>query len=205
MEIKLRHHPAPRQVIDCPSRYMDDVDRPSADPDRVAVSAGGAAVAALHELPGARMLVFDRELRFILAAGETFEAFDGGSESVLCCAGAFVGDAFPEGLWKLIEPLCRSALEGETRSREISAADERRTLMVDVGPLPLQDIPAGAGRGSPVAGGVAVILDITARRAADEIARSSHDDFEQVLPTGADRDGVAGPGRPLDARQSRVV
>jgi diguanylate cyclase (GGDEF)-like protein/PAS domain S-box-containing protein len=28
---------------------------------------------------------------------------------------------------------------------------------------------------------VAVILDITARRAADEIARSSHDDFEQVF------------------------
>ena len=84
---------------------------PSADPDRVAVSAEGAAVAALHELPGARMLVFDRELCFILAAGETFE-HDGGSESAACCAGAFVGDAFPEGLWKLIEPLCRSALDG---------------------------------------------------------------------------------------------
>jgi hypothetical protein len=41
---------------------------PSAYPDRVAVSAEGAAVAALHELPGARMLVFDRELRFILPA-----------------------------------------------------------------------------------------------------------------------------------------
>ncbi len=134
-------------------------------------------MAALHELPGARMLVFDRELRFILPAGQTFE-HDAGSESVLCRAGAFVGDAFPGGLWKLIEPLCRSALEGETRSREI--ADDRRTLMVDVGPLPLQDSPARAGS-SPVAGGVAVILDITARRAADEIARSSHDDFEQVF------------------------
>jgi diguanylate cyclase (GGDEF)-like protein/PAS domain S-box-containing protein len=126
------------------------------------------------------MLVFDRELRFILAAGQTFE-HDAGSESALCIAGAFVGDAFPESLWKLIEPLCRSALEGETRSREISGADDSRTLMVDVGPLPLEDIPARAGRPSPVAGGVAVILDITARRAADEIARSSHDDFEQVF------------------------
>jgi diguanylate cyclase (GGDEF)-like protein/PAS domain S-box-containing protein len=144
------------------------------------VSADNTAVAALHELPGARMLVFDRELRFILAAGQTFE-HDAGSESALCIAGAFVGDAFPESLWKLIEPLCRSALEGETRSREISGADDSRTLMVDVGPLPLEDIPARAGRPSPVAGGVAVILDITARRAADEIARSSHDDFEQVF------------------------
>ena len=144
------------------------------------MSADNTAVAALHELPGARMLVFDRELRFILAAGQTFE-HDAGSESALCIAGAFVGDAFPESLWKLIEPLCRSALEGETRSREISGADDSRTLMVDVGPLPLEDIPARAGRPSPVAGGVAVILDITARRAADEIARSSHDDFEQVF------------------------
>jgi diguanylate cyclase (GGDEF)-like protein/PAS domain S-box-containing protein len=135
-------------------------------------------MAALHELPGARMLVFDRELRFILAAGQTFE-HDAGDESAVCRAGAFVGDAFPEGLWKLIEPLCRSALEGETRSREI--ADDSRTLMVDVGPLPLEDAAARTGRPSPVAGGVAVILDITARRAADEIARSSHDDFEQVF------------------------
>ncbi len=135
-------------------------------------------MAALQELPGARMLVFDRELRFILAAGQTFE-HDAGSQSVACRAGAFVGDAFPEGLWKLIEPLCRSALEGETRSREI--ADDSRTLMVDVGPLPLEDAAARTGRPSPVAGGVAVILDITARRAADETARSSHDDFEQVF------------------------
>src|ERR1022692_1835528 len=149
-------------------------------PDRVVASADNAAVAALRELPEAKILVFDRELRFILAAGQTF-VHGAGGESAACREGAFVGDAFPESLWKLIEPLCRSALEGETRSREISAADDSRTLMVDVGPRPLQDMPAGAGRGSPVAGGVAVILDITARRAADEIARSSHDDFEQVF------------------------
>jgi diguanylate cyclase (GGDEF)-like protein/PAS domain S-box-containing protein len=151
---------------------------PSADPGRVAVSADNAAVAALHELPRARMLVFDRELRFILAAGETFQ-HDAGSESAACRAGAFVGDAFPESLWKLIEPLCRSALDGETRSREI--ADDSRTLMVDVGPLPLEDPAARTGQASHIAGGVAVILDITARRAAGEIARSSHDDFEQVF------------------------
>jgi diguanylate cyclase (GGDEF)-like protein/PAS domain S-box-containing protein len=151
---------------------------PSAEPGRVAVSADNAAVAALHELPRARMLVFDRELRFILAAGETFQ-HDAGSESAACRAGAFVGDAFPESLWKLIEPLCRSALDGETRSREI--ADDSRTLMVDVGPLPLEDPAARTGQASHIAGGVAVILDITARRAAGEIARSSHDDFEQVF------------------------
>ena len=153
---------------------------PSAYPERVDMSAEGAAVAALHELPRARMLVFDGDLHIILSAGETLEQ-DAGSEPAVCGKGAFVGDAFPESLWKLIEPLCRSALQGETRSREISAADDGRFLMVDVGPLSL-DGPAGrAGQPSPIAGGVAVIFDITARRAADEITRSSHDDFEQVF------------------------
>jgi diguanylate cyclase (GGDEF)-like protein/PAS domain S-box-containing protein len=151
---------------------------PNAGPDRVAVSAEDAAVAALRELPEARILVFDRELRFILAAGETLRP-GANSESTTCGVGAFVGDAFPASLWKLIEPLCRSALEGETRSREIS--DDSRTLMVDVGPLRLEGPAAGADQASPVAGGVAVILDITTRRQLDEGMRLSHENFEQVF------------------------
>jgi diguanylate cyclase (GGDEF)-like protein/PAS domain S-box-containing protein len=152
----------------------------SADPDRVAMSADNAAVAALRELPQARILVFDRELRFILAAGETPE-HDAGDEPSVRRVGALVGDAFPESLWKLIEPLCRSALVGETRSREIWSADDSRSLMVNVGPLRLDDPAAGTGRPSGVAGGVAVILDITARRVADGVARASNENFEQVF------------------------
>ena len=157
----------------------------SADPDRVAASADNAAVAALHELPEARILVFDRDLRFILAAGQTLE-HDARGESAACPVGAFVGDAFPQSLWKLIEPLCRSALAGETRSREIWSADDGRSLMVDVGPLRLEDPAARASqvpaaRVSHVAGGVAVILDITARRQIDEGTRLSHENFEQVF------------------------
>ncbi len=150
----------------------------SADPDRVAVSADNAAVAALRELPEARILVFDRELCFILAAGQTLE-HDASSESAVCRMGAFVGDVFPKSLWKLIEPLCRSALAGETRSREI--ADDSRTLMVDVGPLRLEDPGARTGHAAHVAGGVAVVLDITARRQLDEGTRLSHKNFEQVF------------------------
>jgi diguanylate cyclase (GGDEF)-like protein/PAS domain S-box-containing protein len=153
---------------------------PSAYPDRVAVSAEDAAMAALRELPEARILVFDRELRFMLPASQIFEHDDAG-EPVLCRAGAPVRDAFPESLWKLIEPLCRSALEGETRSREIYSAADERSLMVDVGPLRPKDTPARTRQPSGITGGVAVILDITARRKVDEIARSSHDHFEQVF------------------------
>jgi diguanylate cyclase (GGDEF)-like protein/PAS domain S-box-containing protein len=149
-------------------------------PDRVAVSAEDAAVAALSELPGARMLVFDRELRFILSAGERLE-YGSGSDPAACREGAFVGDAFPESLWMLIEPLCRSALEGETRSREIWSAEDSRSLMVDVGPLRLDGPEAGAGGSSEIACGVAVIVDVTARRAADGLARPSDAHFEQVF------------------------
>ncbi|MGO9247130.1 MAG: diguanylate cyclase domain-containing protein [Solirubrobacteraceae bacterium] len=153
---------------------------PNVDSDRVAVSAEDAAVAALRELPEARILVFDRELRFILSAGQTLVR-GAGNDPAVCREGAPVREAFPSSLWKLIEPLCRSALDGETRSREIYSADDSRSLMVNVGPLGLRDAPDRTGQPSGIAGGVAVILDITARRAADEIARSSHDHFEQVF------------------------
>ncbi len=149
-------------------------------PDRVAASADSAAAAALRELPGARVLVFDRELRFILSAGQSqAHATDG--ELSARRAGEPVGGAFPESLWSLIEPLFRSALDGETRSREILSPDDDRSLMVDVGPLRL-DGQAGAGTG--VAGvpcGVAVIVDVTERRAADGVARPSDGRFEQVF------------------------
>jgi diguanylate cyclase (GGDEF)-like protein/PAS domain S-box-containing protein len=64
----------------------------------------------------------------------------------------------------VLEPLFRSALEGETRSREVWTEEQCHCLMVDVGPLRREAAGAGAGE---VAGGVAVILDITARRAPE--------------------------------------
>lgn len=148
--------------------------------DRVAASAEDAAAAALSELPAARMIVFDRELRFILSAGQKLE-YRTGSDPAACLEGAFLGDAFPESLWTLVEPLCRSALEGETRSREIWSAADSRLLMVDVGPLRLDGPEGGADGLSEIACGVAVIVDVTARRAADGVVRASDARFEQVF------------------------
>jgi diguanylate cyclase (GGDEF)-like protein/PAS domain S-box-containing protein len=143
------------------------------------------AAAALSELPGARMLVFDRELRFIMSAGRKLEHGVGGDgadpDPAVCREGAFVGDAFPESLWKLIEPLCRSALVGETRSREIRSAEDGRSLMVDVGPLRLDGAQAGTVGPPEIPCGVAVILDVTARRALDGLVRPSDAHFEQVF------------------------
>jgi diguanylate cyclase (GGDEF)-like protein/PAS domain S-box-containing protein len=160
---------------------------------------------ALRELPGARMLVFDRELRLILSAGEKLALDakqaaqadarherrdvrdvrrDVRGEDGECVDGMFVGDAFPESLWKLIEPLFRSALEGETRSREIWSAEDGRSLMVDVGPLRVEGAAgkttARAGKAG-IACGVAVIVDVTARRAASGSLAHSAAQFEQVF------------------------
>jgi diguanylate cyclase (GGDEF)-like protein/PAS domain S-box-containing protein len=126
------------------------------------------------------MLVFDGELRLIVAAGETLGEATA-SEAAACGEGAFVGEAFAESVWKLMEPLFRSALEGETRSREIWSVDDGRSLMVDVGPLRVDGGVDGAGGRSRIACGVAVIVDVTARRAADGVARRSDGDFEQVF------------------------
>ena len=46
--------------------------------------------------------------------------------------------------WERFEPLFSSALEGETRTREIWTADERHCLMVDAGPLCSDGGPAAA-------------------------------------------------------------
>jgi diguanylate cyclase (GGDEF)-like protein/PAS domain S-box-containing protein len=84
-------------------------------------------------------------------------------------------------VWTIMEPLFRSALAGETRSREIWSEGQRFCLMVDVGPLRTHEAHAGADLPASVAGGVAMVLDITARRQADAYAPRSLDHFEQVF------------------------
>ncbi len=120
------------------------------------------------------MIVFDPELHFVLAAGSALERV--GEDSRLR-QGTPVQDAFPKELRAAINPLLRSALEGDTRSREIWTEDHRHCLMVDVGPL-----CAAADQGGPAQGGLAVVLDITARRRAELVAaRPPGGGFEAVF------------------------
>jgi diguanylate cyclase (GGDEF)-like protein/PAS domain S-box-containing protein len=111
-----------------------------------------AALAALRALPEASIMVFDSELRFTLVAGH---ALADGQDPSVYREGGPIASAFPAGLWEEIEPLCRSALEGDTRSRRIRAADGAPRLTIDVGPLSLRQPPSPA----VIAGGVAVVLD----------------------------------------------
>jgi diguanylate cyclase (GGDEF)-like protein/PAS domain S-box-containing protein len=161
-------------------------------------SADHAAAAALRELPEALIVVFDTELRFVLTAGHALERV---TEARAPLQGLPLSGIFPSAVWKLLEPLFRSALAGETRSREIWTPEDRHCLMVDVGPLRLGGESAGDGQAG-VAGGVAVMLDTTARRQADLLAggaggaaHAPGGHFEEVFeraPVGTallDRDG----------------
>ncbi len=173
-----------------------DLVRASTDSDRqtdaVLATADEAAAAALRELPEALIVVFDPDLRFVLTAGHALERL---GEARPPLEGEPLASILPEDVWQAVEPLFRSALAGETRSREIWTAEQQRCLMVDVGPLCLNNpssdgagdgasrVPSAQG-GAPtsVAGGVAVVLDITARRRADLLApRPGGGDFEQVF------------------------
>ena len=134
-----------------------------------------AARRALNELPEALLIAYDEDLRFVVAAGQ---AVDRLGTPPAYQPGEPLKNAFPAPLWSTLEPLLRSALEGETRSREIWTEQER-CVAVDVGPLctpadqPDGRIAAGTARG------MAVLLDATERRRAELLA--ARDGFEEVF------------------------
>ncbi len=135
-----------------------------------------AAEAALHELPEALVFVFDEELRIEQIAGHALERISGPGGYR---EGRLLADAVPGELWRRIEPLLRSALRGETRSREIWTTGQRHCLSLDAGPLD-QDRRCGDGA-TARAGGVAVMLDVTARRRAELMAPRSFSELRPAL------------------------
>jgi diguanylate cyclase (GGDEF)-like protein/PAS domain S-box-containing protein len=139
------------------------------------VLAGSAEQAALRELPGALIFAFDHELRFILAAGQALT--EAGSPAAYA-SGRPLRTALPRELWTAVEPLLASALEGETRTREVWTLDEH-CVMVDVGPMLVQ----GPAEEPSVAGGVCVLMDVTTRRRADLLEGGFEEVFERA-PVG---------------------
>jgi diguanylate cyclase (GGDEF)-like protein/PAS domain S-box-containing protein len=137
-------------------------------------NAGDMAGAALRELPEALIVVFDRELRFVMAAGQALTRV---GNPPAFREGELIAEAFPAEVWTPIEPLFRSALAGEIRSREMWTAGQGHCLKVDVGPLRVSQTPGEDE--AVVAGGVAVILDITARRRSAELAPLPSSDLEE--------------------------
>lgn len=147
------------------------IGEPAAE-DRLRVLADRAAEAALRELPEALVIAFDRDLRFVRSSGQALERF-GDPESWR--PGRPLAGALPSELWRTLEPVLRSALEGEMRSRELWVGDREHCLTVDSGPL------RAGGASAAVEGGVAVVLDVTVRRQAELLSAPPVSAFEEVF------------------------
>ncbi len=138
----------------------------------------------LRSLPGRSVLVFDRDLRYVLAAGGALKQHGYAWEDL---EGRFCAEAVPADRWALVEPLYRAALEGEEGAVELDSLDGASRFTVEVGPL--------RNEAGDVIGGVAISCDVTAvRRLEAEVGlreRRLHAAFESS-PVGivrADADG----------------
>jgi diguanylate cyclase (GGDEF)-like protein/PAS domain S-box-containing protein len=134
------------------------------------LDAGEVALTVLRTLPAASALVFDRDLRFVLAGGHALE-HEG--LSAVDLEGMPAEEVLVGERWATFEPLYRAALNGETRSLEVWSADDTRCYKVDVGPL--------RSPGGEVVGGVAVCLDVTPRKHAEDARRHAQERFELLF------------------------
>ena len=136
-----------------------------------------SAPATPSELPKALIVAFDADLRVVVSAGQALTRPTALSPARV---GEPVEQVFPEALWRMLEPLFRSALDGETRSREIATGGGDGRVAVDIGPLHV----AGTAEGGEAAkGGVAVVLDASARPRSATVQHSGRAGagFEEVF------------------------
>ncbi len=134
------------------------------------LSAGGVALSVLRTLPMTSTLVFDEQLRFVLAAGQALECFGAGAIEL---EGRSAAEVLPAERWEIYSPLFNAALDGETRSLEVWSMGETNCYQVEVSPL--------LGEDGEILGGTAVFRDITPRKHAEEARRHAQERFELVF------------------------
>jgi diguanylate cyclase (GGDEF)-like protein/PAS domain S-box-containing protein len=127
-------------------------------------SVGRSPVEALYStvsanLPDTSVTVFDGGLRFRMAYGEAL-SFNGWTKEDL--DGRTPAEVLPPAHLALLEPLFRGALAGHRSSVEVPSLDGTRTLWTRIAPLE---------EDGAVIGGVAISVDITDRKQAED-ARS---------------------------------
>jgi diguanylate cyclase (GGDEF)-like protein/PAS domain S-box-containing protein len=134
------------------------------------LNAGGVALSVLRTLPMTSTLVFDEELRLVLAAGDALQRHGLRPGE---CEGRRAAEALTPERWEAYHPLFVAALRGESQSLEIWSPEETHCYQVEVGPL--------RGEDGAVRAGVAVFRDVTPRKHAEEARRHAQERFELVF------------------------
>ncbi len=158
-------------VVGPPPGVAVDVAGTPAPAERgIAADPATVAMAALVSLPKASTLVFDRSLRYTVAAGRA-PGHHGLKPDEL--EGQQAEVVLGPDWWEIYGPLYRAALDGESRSLEIWSNDGTRCYLIEVGPLRNGD--------EEVAGGVAVFRDVTRRKRVDEARYEAEERFELLF------------------------
>jgi len=119
-----------------------------------------------QNFPNGSVLLFDRELRFLLAEGEGVRA--GGFEPEQL-KGKTITDVLSPDICKIIEPLYQSALAGETKVSEMKFADRTHQVYT---------LPVKNERGEIFAGMV-MSQDISLQKQAEHILQNAREELER--------------------------
>jgi diguanylate cyclase (GGDEF)-like protein/PAS domain S-box-containing protein len=111
----------------------------------------------IDEIPGAAVLLFDRELRYVLVRGRAL--LDNGVDPEEY-EGRLAPECLPAPRWASLEPLYRAALAGRTAVTEVDGLVPGTRYIVRTAPV--------RGADGAVIGGASVASDVTELRRAQE-------------------------------------
>jgi PAS domain S-box-containing protein/diguanylate cyclase (GGDEF)-like protein len=128
-----------------------------------------------EQLPETAVVMYDRDLRFTMAAGAALGAAGWVREDI---EGRTLAEVAEPGRLATLESLYRSALRGETRSLEYRSATSRRAFLLRLAPV--RD-----SRGE-ITGGMALSLDIEQRTRAEDALRQSEEHYRLLADNSTD-------------------
>ena len=144
-------------------------------PDARQADVAAAIRAALEELPGSSVSVFDRDLRYLLVRGT---ALASGGLTAGKLEGGRAPDVLEPDVWEFYRPLYEAALGGERTKADLSSRDGLRHYVVRVGPV--------RADGGAVVGGIAIASDITDEWTARADLAKSKERYRLLVENSSD-------------------
>ena len=163
-----------------------------ADSLAASIEAGELSASVLDAVPGIGLLVFDHDLRLLLAAGGALSMHGWAPETM---RGRLLRDVAPADAYNRVEPHYRAALEGRSSSFELRSIDRSRLYHVEATPL--------LGADGAVVAGASLGRDVTEARAAEHALREANERFESAFEGAAIGMALVSPeGRFLQVNRS---